>query len=117
MAITEIEWVNIDDEARFHQNFRPSSLSITSDDSVTPVIVELDDAPGRQVFPFSSLNTDRIVIEVVDVYLAEVRDGNSFDELAIDEIIVVGRPVVGAGNTTGTTTPTDAGSTTTTTAG
>ncbi|HEX6220352.1 MAG TPA: hypothetical protein VF115_04610 [Acidimicrobiia bacterium] len=115
MAITSIEWTNIDDPTRFKQNFRPSALEITAQDSVTPVIVELADEPGTQIIDFSSLATTRLVIEVADAYLAEVIEDNSFDELAIDEIVVIGRPVVGTGNTTATTVPTDSGSTTTTT--
>lgn len=111
MAITEIEWVNIDEATRFKQNFRAKSLQILSQDSVTPVIVELEDQQGRQVIPYSSLNTTRLQIEIVDAYLAEVLENNSFDELAIDEIIVVGRPVI---TTTNTTAPSDTGSTSTT---
>jgi len=114
MAITSIEWTNIDDATRFRQNFRASALQISAQDSVTPVTVELADEPGTQIANFSSLSTTRIVIEVVDVYLAEVLEDNSFDELAIDEIVVVGRPVVGTGNPTATTTPSDTGSTSTT---
>lgn len=114
MAIVSVEWTNIDDPTRFKQNFRPSALEITAQDSVTPVIVELADEPGTQIIDFSSLATTRLVFEVADVYLAEVIDDNSFDELAIDEIVVVGRPVVSTGNTTATTAPADSGSTTTT---
>lgn len=113
MAITSIEWVNIDDPTRFRQNFRPSALEISAQDSVQPLVVELADEPGTQIIDFSSLATTRLVIEVVDVYLAELLEENSFDELAIDEIVVIGRPVVGTGNTTATTEP-DTGSTSTT---
>lgn len=114
MAITSIEWTNIDDQTRFRQNFRASALEISAQDSVTPVVVELNDEPGTQIIDFSSLATTRLVIEVVDVYLAEVLEDNSFDELAIDELVVIGRPVVGTGNTTATTAPEDTGSTSTT---
>lgn len=114
MAIRQIEWTNIDDATRFQQNFRASALEISAQDSVTPVVVELNDEPGTQIFEFSSLATTRLVIEVVDVYLAEVIDNNSFDELAIDEIVVIGRPVVGSDGATATTVPGDTGSTSTT---
>lgn len=114
MAITSIEWTNIDDPTRFRQNFRPSALEISAQDSVVPLTVELADEPGAQIIDFSSLATTRIEVKILDVYLAEVLDDNSFDELAIDEIVVVGRPVVGTGNTTATTVPSDTGSTSTT---
>ncbi|HEX6219744.1 MAG TPA: zinc ribbon domain-containing protein [Acidimicrobiia bacterium] len=114
MAITSIEWTNIDDLTRFRQNFRASALEISAQDSVTPVVAQLNDEPGTQIIDFSSLSTTQLVIEVVDAHLAEVVEDNSFDELAIDEIVVVGRPVVGTGNTTGTTAPADTGSTSTT---
>jgi hypothetical protein len=109
MAITAIEWVNIDDETRFRQNWRAQSLLIQSQDSVVDVPVPLEDRRGTQQIRYSALTTTRLVIRVVEAYQAEVADDNVFDELAIDEIVVIGRP---ATPTTGTTAP--SGSTTTT---
>jgi hypothetical protein len=70
---------------------------------------ELQDAPGEQGFDFATIRANFIIITVQSVYQAEVVEGTEpFDELAIEEITVIGRP---AETTTNTTT---ADSTTTT---
>lgn len=92
MTISDIHWVNIEDPTRFAQNYRARSLSIQADDSLQPINVALQDQAGTQVFRYSSINTTRLTIRVIDAFQAEVRDNNVFDELAIDEIIVIGRP-------------------------
>jgi hypothetical protein len=118
MAITAIHWTNIEDITRFQQNYRASSLTILAQDSVAgPVPARLDDRPGTQVIEYSALNTATLIINVVDAYQAEIVDENIFDELAIDEIEVWGRPVITPTGTTPTTTPADDGSTSTTAAG
>lgn len=105
MAITQILWTNIDDPVRFRQNYRAQSITIEAQDSVAgPVPVRLQDQQGTQQVPFQALNTTTLTIRVVEAYEAEVLEENRFDEIAIDEIEVIGRPVVGP---TGTTTPTD----------
>ncbi len=115
LAIDRIEWSNIENQTRFRQNYRARSLVITSQDQLTDTPATLDDLPGTQVIQYSALNTARLTIRIVDAYQAEVVDDNVFDELAINEIVIVGRPVIPSGS--GTTTPTDSGSTTTTTGG
>jgi hypothetical protein len=69
------------------------------------------------VIEYSALNTATLIVKVVDAYQAEIVDENIFDELAIDEIEVWGRPVITPTGTTPTTTPADDGSTSTTAAG
>lgn len=118
MAITQILWTNIEDATRFRQNYRAQSLTIEAQDSVAgPVPVRLRDQQGTQQVPYSALNTTTLTIRVVDAYKSEVVADNRYDEIAIDEIEVIGRPVVAPGTTapggtTGTTTPSDTSSTT-----
>lgn len=111
MAISQIQWVNIEDPTRFRQNYRASSIVIQAQDSLTPTPAALVDQPGTQVIPYSALNTATLEITVVDTFQAEVLEDNVFDELAIDEIVVIGRPVIAP---TGTTAPADTGTTSTT---
>lgn len=119
MAITEIRWTNIDDPIRFQQNYRAQSLTILAQDSLSPVPVSLQDQPGTQQVRYSALNTATLEIRVVDVYQAQLVDDNIFDELAIDEIEIIGRPVTPTTETTvpGSTTTTIPGSTSTTAGG
>lgn len=101
MAITQIIWTNIDDPVRFRQNYRAQSITIEAQDSVAgPVPVRLQDQQGTQQVPFQALNTTTLTIRVVEAYEAEVMEENRFDEIAIDEIEVIGRPVVGPTETT-----------------
>lgn len=102
MAITGIQWTNIEDPTRFQQNYRAQSLTITAQDQLTSVPVRLQDQPGTQQVPYSALNTATLEIHIVDVFQAQLVDDNIFDELAIDEIVIIGRP---ATPTTGTTSP------------
>lgn len=115
MAITQILWTNIDDPVRFRQNYRAQSITIEAQDSVAgPVPVRLQDQQGTQQVPFQALNTTTLTIRVVEAYEAEVVEDNRFDEIAIDEIEVIGRPVVGPTGTTaptGTTVPGDTSTT------
>ena len=119
MAITEIRWTNIEDPTRFQQNYRAQSLTIQAQDSLTPVPVSLQDQPGTQQVRYSALRTATLEIRVVDVYQAQLVDDNIFDELAIDEIEIIGRPVTPTTETTvpGSTTTTIPGSTSTTAGG
>jgi hypothetical protein len=117
MAITAIEWTNIEDETRFLQNFRAQSLLIKAQDSVTEVPVPLEDQRGTQQIRYAALNTTQLVIRVVAAYQAEVVDDNVFEEIAIDEIVVIGRPATATTNTSvpsGDTTVPDTSTTTTT---
>lgn len=102
MAITGIQWTNIEDTTRFRQNYRAQSLTILAQDSLSPVPVRLLDQPGTQQVRYSALNTTTLEIRVVEAYQAELVEDNIFDELAIDEIVIIGRPVT---QTTDTTVP------------
>jgi hypothetical protein len=93
MIIDRLEWRNIDDETRFKQNYRARGLILEADGSLTQVNHELQDTPGSQTIDYPALNATFIDITVVSAYLHEVLDGNTFPEIAIDEITVWGRPV------------------------
>lgn len=107
MAISQIQWTNIEDETRFLQNYRAKSIEIRADDTVTPIQVPMNDQRGTQSIAFASLNTLRLTIQIFDVYLAEVVAENRFDDLAIDEIVAIGYPAntTGTGGTTSSTAP------------
>lgn len=114
MAITEIRWTNIEDPTRFQQNYRAQSLTILAQDSLSPVPVRLQDQPGTQQVRYSALNTATLEIRIVEVFQAQLVEDNIFDELAIDEIEIIGRPVTPTTETTvptSTTTPDETGTT------
>jgi hypothetical protein len=70
------------------------------------VPVQLQDQQGTQIVVYSALNTAELTITIESIYLPEVIDNNVYDELAIDEITVIGRP---SNPTTNSTTTTPAG--------
>ena len=92
MVVTRIDWTNLADVDRFKQNYRARGISILADSSVTAVRVELQDTPGTQTVPFAAFNTNSIEITIESDYQAQVVNGNTFPEIAIDEITVIGRP-------------------------
>lgn len=103
VAISRIDWRNIsNDDVRFQRNYRARALTISSDDSLADVQIDLQNIPGTQTIDFSSLNTNQVTITVNSAWPAQLIDGNVFSELAIDEIQVIGRP---AAVTSPTTTP------------
>lgn len=106
VAISRIDWRNIsNDDTRFQRNYRARALTISSDDSLADVQIDLPNVPGTQTIDFSSLNTNQVTITVNSAWPAQLIDGNVFSELAIDEIQVIGRPADGTAPTTATTTP------------
>lgn len=92
MIVTQIVWGNISEDTRFRQNFRARGLTINAQGSLSPVIEELEDLPGKQNVNYAALNANWIEITVESAYRAEVVNENVFGELAIDEITVIGRP-------------------------
>lgn len=100
MIVTQIVWGNITDENRFLQNFRARGLTINAQGSLSPVIEELEDLPGKQNVGYAALNANWIEITVESAYRAQVVNDNVFGELAIDEITVIGRPANPVTNTT-----------------
>lgn len=101
IVVTRIDWTNLTNVTRYKQNYRARGISIDADSSVTVFRVELEDTPGTQNVEFAAFNTNSIEITIESAYLAEVVDGNSFREIAIDEITVIGRPANPTTNTSG----------------
>ncbi|MFP3914009.1 MAG: double zinc ribbon domain-containing protein [Actinomycetota bacterium] len=124
VAISRIDWTNItNNDTRFQRNYKARALTITSDDSLSDTQIDLQNIPGTQQVEFTSLNTHQVTIEVQSAWPAQLIDGQVFEEIAIDEIEVIGRPAANGaagttttapGDTTDTTAPSD---TTETTAG
>lgn len=101
VTISRIDWTNISsDETRFRRNYRARALSISADDALVDVQRDLQNIPGTQIIPFSSLETFQVTITVQSVWDAELVEEQVFTELAIDEIEVIGRPATGATTTT-----------------
>lgn len=92
MTVQEIRWTNIEDKDRFKQNYRVRGMVLTAQNNPSDYPTELEDLPGTQTFPFAAVNANYIDIEVESAWQAQVVAGNSFRELAIDEITVIGRP-------------------------
>ncbi len=115
MVVQRIDWVNLGDATQFKRNYRARGILIEADDSLQATPVQLNDAAGDQQVPFAAIDTNSITITIESDYPAEVVDGNTFSEMAIQEIRVIGRPAVTGttGTPGGSTTTTVAGSTTT----
>lgn len=92
MIVTRIDWSNIEDPTRFRQNYRARGLTIDAQGSLTQRPHELQDTPGTQTIDYAALNANWIEITVQSAYFAERVADNIFRELAIDEIVVWGRP-------------------------
>jgi hypothetical protein len=108
MEVTRISWTNLEDEARFRRNYRAKGITIEAEGNPFVVPQELQDAPGEQGFDFATIRANFIIITVQSVYQAEVVEGTEpFDELAIEEITVIGRPaeVTSTATTSETTAP------------
>jgi len=91
-TVQQIRWRNIADDTRFRQNYRARGIVITANNNPAEFPKELEDVPGQQDFAFAAVNSNWIEFEIQTAWNAEVRDGNAFDELAIVEITVIGRP-------------------------
>lgn len=103
IAISEIQWTNIDDPVRFKQNYRAKGITIVAQDSLTEVPATIEDQQGTQIVRYTALNTTTLQIKIVSAYESEIVQENRYGELAIDEIVIVGRPVTPT--TTETTAP------------
>jgi hypothetical protein len=112
MVVERIDWNNIEDETRFRLNYRVKGITIDAEGNLIPVGQELQNEPGLQSFPFAAIRANWIRITVQSVWNAEVtNDQEPFDELAIDDITVIGYPAPD------TTTSTTGAEETTTTGG
>jgi hypothetical protein len=103
MVVQRIDWVNLEDATRLKRNYRAQGIVINAQTSLQPVLFQLEDLAGSQPIAYAALDTNWIEITVESAYQAEVVDGNSFRELAIQEIRVIGRPGTQTNGTTGTT--------------
>lgn len=99
MVVERIDWNNITDETRFRLNYRVKSITIEAEGNPVPVGQELQNTPGLQSFQFAAIRANWIRVTVLSVYAAEVvNEQEPFDEMAIDDITVIGYP---APDTTG----------------
>lgn len=112
MVVQRIDWVNLEDATRLRRNYRARGILIDADNSLQAVPYQLEDLAGSQPIAFAAIDTTSIEITIESAYAAEVVDGNSFTEMAIQEIRVIGRPgTIPNGTSVTTTVP---GSTSTT---
>lgn len=94
VEITRIVWTNLEDESRFRRNYRAKGIELEAEGNPFQFPQELQDAPGEQSFDFATISANFLEITIQSVYQAEVVDGTEpFDELAIEGITVIGRPV------------------------
>lgn len=107
MVVTRIDWQNIEDPTRFRQNYKARGLVIDADGSISEVTHELENTPGLQTITYATLDANWIEITIQSAWPAEVVDDNVWQEIAIDEITVWGRPA--------NPSPTDTAATTSTT--
>lgn len=102
MVVTRIDWENIEDPTRFRQNYKARGLIIRADGAITEVPHELENTPGLQTITYATLDANWIEITIQSAWPAELAEDNIWQEIAIDEITVWGRP---ANPTTQTTAP------------
>ena len=102
MVVTRIDWENIEDPTRFRQNYKARGLIIKADGAITEVPHELENTPGLQTITYATLDANWIEITIQSAWPAELVEDNIWQEIAIDEITVWGRP---ANPTPQTTTP------------
>ncbi|MDP3984655.1 MAG: zinc ribbon domain-containing protein [Acidimicrobiia bacterium] len=115
MVVERIDWSNIADEDRFRRNYRAKGLRIEAEGNAVPVAWELQNVPGPQSLQFAAIRANWIEITVQSAWDAEVvGDATPFEDLAIDEITVIGYPArdttAPSETTTSGTTDTTAGS-------
>ena len=91
MTVTRIDWTNLADDVQFRRNYRARGITIAAQGNPQAIPVELEDSPGLQTIAFAAVETTEVEITIESAYLAELVEGNSFRELAIQEIAVFGR--------------------------
>jgi hypothetical protein len=97
MIVERIDWTNISDETRFLQNHRAMGITIDGDNQLVPFSTNLDDSPGTQIIRYAAINANYIEITVHSTYRSQVVGDRTFPEIAIDEIVVIGRPAAASG--------------------
>jgi RNA polymerase subunit RPABC4/transcription elongation factor Spt4 len=111
-VVQRIDWINLEDATRLRRNYRARGIQVEADNSLQPVLVQLEDLAGSQPVAFAALDATSIQITIESDYPAEVVDEERFTEMAIQEIRVIGRPGGVTNGTNGATQTTVAGSTT-----
>lgn len=92
MIVARVDWTNITDQNRFLQNHRAMGITIDGNNQLTPLSTNLEDVPGTQLINYAAIGADYIEITVHSTFRSQVVDDRTFPELAIDEIVVIGRP-------------------------
>jgi DNA-directed RNA polymerase subunit RPC12/RpoP len=112
MVVQRIDWVNLEDDTQLRRNYRARGIVINAQDSIQPHPLQLEDLPGSQSVAYAAIDTNWIEITIESDYPAEVVDDNVFTEMAIQEIVVIGRPATSTNTTDATTTTAETTSTT-----
>lgn len=92
MVVTRIDWRNIEDPTRFRQNYKARGVVIDADGAISDFIHELDNTPGLQTITYATLDANWIEITIQSAWPAELVEDNIWQEIAIDEIEIWGRP-------------------------
>jgi hypothetical protein len=111
-VVQRIDWINLEDATRLKRNYRARGIQVEADNSLQPVLVQLEDVAGSQPVAFAALDATSIEITIESDYPAEVVEEERFTEMAIQEIRVIGRPGGVTNGTNGATQTTVGGSTT-----
>lgn len=87
VQIKEMEFQNVTDDTKFHQNFKIKGYSITVNDLNVPIVGRLLNSNAPQTVRIASLDTVKLRVAVSTTYLAESVDDNPpFDELALQGV-------------------------------
>jgi zinc-ribbon domain len=114
MVVQRIDWFNLEDPTQFKRNYRARGIVINAQDSLQPTPLQLEDLPGSQPVNFIAIDTNWIEITIESDYPAEVVEDNVFRDMAIQQIVVIGRPAPATSTDNGAATTTTVGETTTT---
>ncbi len=107
--VQSVVWENLADSDRYFQNYRAKAITV-SDKQPTgfPAPIELKDQPGPSTYTYIAVSTSQLEIIVTNVYAAEERGGQVFSDFAVQQIEVIGSPVIAESTpTTGATTTTE----------
>ncbi len=92
-TLTGIEFVNVENEERFHRNFRIAAYEISFGALADPVVGSLEDAPGAQLVTLPAVATPQVTVRVTGTHQAETYQGSPpFEELALAEVRFLGAP-------------------------
>lgn len=91
MIVGRIDWTNIADQDRFLQNHRAMGITIDADNQVTSFSTNLEDSPGTQLIQYAAIRANYVEITIHSTYRSQVVGDRTFPEIAIDEIVILGR--------------------------